>query len=100
MINPLKIPSENLEDFFDVNEFATNTALKLNEVIAEINALEESTFEDELYALIETWKKEASELEDHPDMFPGFSPEICTAIARSKRHCCTEILKLIGEYTK
>ena len=101
MIEPLKIPSENLEDFFDVNNFVTDMALKLNDVINEINKfdVEGNTFEDGLYALIETWKKEAAELESHPDIFLGFSKEVCTAIALSRKHCCSEIMKLIQEHS-
>lgn len=72
---------------------------KLNEVITELNNLnhEDDFFESELYALINTWKSEAAQLDEHPEMFPGFSPEVCKAIARDKIHCCSELLKLIEE---
>lgn len=82
-------------------EVISGLITKLNEVITELNLSlpsEESTFETELNDLIDTWKKEAIELEEHPELFHGFSREVCTAIARNKIHCCAELLKLIEEY--
>ena len=95
MIEPFKIPPEQSGNAL----FGLVT--KLNEVIAELNSLipEESTFETELNDLIDTWKKEATELQEHPELFQGFSQEVCTAIARNKIHCCAELLKLIEEYS-
>ena len=99
MIDPLPIPSECFEDYTDLDTAFTDMAKKLNEVISIMNKIiveEGTSFEDELYVLVETWKKEAAELEN-PEMFPGFSREVCSAIARDKIHCGSELLKLIQE---
>jgi len=101
MIDPVKLPAENLRDFFDVEEFTVSIAQKLNEVISVISGSEnEDTLEQDLYNLVETWKEEASELNRHPEMFPGFSKEVCSAIANDKIHCCSEIMRIIRERKK
>jgi hypothetical protein len=100
MIDQIKMPVENLDNFFDIEEFTTSIAQKLNEVISFINDQTEDSpsFEEGLYKLIESWKQEADLLSNNPEEFPGFSPEVCAAIAKNKIHCCSEIITLIKEY--
>jgi hypothetical protein len=96
----LNFVSEPVKDFPDVDSRLTEMALKLNELVFAFNkAASEDEGEDpfikDLLELIETWKEEAQELENHPENFIGFNKEVCSAIALDKIHCCSEIVKLL-----
>lgn len=97
MIRPFEIPLEHLGE-----EALIDMATKLNEVISEINKSKrpsrEEALEKDLYDLIESWKKEAAQLEDRPDLYPPNTRETCLALAREKRRCSADLIQLIEEH--
>lgn len=99
MIEPFKIPSETLDDFYAIDSNLTDMAKKLNEVIMVVNRtalLKDGNLAGSLHDLLQTWQQEARALRDHPEDFPGVSKEICIACSRRLFQCYAEILETIS----